>query len=51
MKLRIALTALILSLPSLAAAAGCSHDRRVMSCAEGTVYDHATGTCVSDATT
>ena len=34
-------------LPALAIAEGCDYEKRVMSCAEGTVYDAATGTCVT----
>ncbi len=52
MKLGIALCVLALALaPGLALAAGCSHGKQAMSCAEGSVYDSATGTCVIDATT
>jgi hypothetical protein len=33
-------------LPALSYAAGCSFDRQAMSCAEGSVYDAESGTCV-----
>ncbi|UWR21312.1 hypothetical protein [Sulfitobacter sp. S190] len=47
MKLKITLAAVLLTaLPSLAAAAGCSYGKQAMSCAEGSIYDSETGTCV-----
>ncbi|AXI47242.1 adenylosuccinate lyase [Sulfitobacter sp. SK012] len=52
MKLGIALaTATLALLPSIALAAGCSHDKQAVSCAIGTIYDAATGSCVVDGTT
>jgi hypothetical protein len=33
--------------PALAIAEGCNYEKRVMSCAEGTVFDAASGTCVT----
>lgn len=53
MKLKIALTCAALSLaPSLAFGMGCSHgkEKQVMSCAAGSVYSDATGTCVATTT-
>jgi|GEM_PF-2424970 len=35
--------------PTLALANGCSHDKQVMTCAEGTKLDISSGTCVPDA--
>ncbi len=52
MNLRIACAALAFVIaPTLGLAEGCKHDRRAMSCAAGSSYDAATGTCVIDATT
>lgn len=48
MKLTVGLAALaLLALPSFAAA-GCAHGKQkhAMSCAEGTIYDSATRSCV-----
>jgi hypothetical protein len=33
--------------PALAIAEGCNYEKRVMSCAEGTVFDAVSGTCVT----
>jgi len=43
----MALAAPILA-PTLALANGCSHDKRVMSCADGMKLDISSGTCVPD---
>ncbi|MEX3314951.1 hypothetical protein [Sulfitobacter sp. PS-8MA] len=52
MKLALTLSALMaLTAPSLALANGCSHDRQVMTCADGMTLDISSGTCVPDATT
>ncbi len=51
MKLALTLGALMaLTAPTLALANGCSHDGRVMTCAEGMKLDVNSGTCVPDAT-
>lgn len=34
-------------LPAFAFAEGCNYEKRVMSCAEGTVFDASSGTCVT----
>lgn len=51
MKFKTILTASVLALaPTFALAMGCSEyktDQTAMSCAEGTVLDAATGTCVA----
>ena len=52
MKLKIALTtaALILA-PTLSLAMGCnSQEKQAMSCAEGTVYDSTSHSCVATTT-
>ncbi|WP_298836476.1 adenylosuccinate lyase [uncultured Roseobacter sp.] len=41
-----AAVALVLA-PAVAFAAGCSYGKQAVSCAEGTVYDAASGTCVA----
>ena len=49
MKLKFGLAALALAaMPSFAMAAGCgySKDRQAMTCAEGSVYDSASNSCV-----
>jgi hypothetical protein len=52
MKIRILAVSLALAVaPTLSLAAGCIHDKQALSCATGTVYDAATGTCIVDATT
>lgn len=52
MKLGIALATLALVVaPGLSFAQGCDHGKQAMSCAEGTVYDSVSGSCVVDATT
>lgn len=53
MKLKIALTCAALMLaPSLGLAMGCGHgkEKQAMSCETGTVYDAASGTCVTKTT-
>jgi hypothetical protein len=51
MKLKALAIAAALSLaPTLALAMGCSSSHATMSCAAGTVYDAASGTCVASAT-
>ena len=53
MKTKTVLVALALTLaPALAFAQGCNYGKsqQAMSCAEGTVYDTATGTCVAAST-
>ncbi|MEQ6247652.1 hypothetical protein ABMC89_02040 [Sulfitobacter sp. HNIBRBA3233] len=51
MKLKIALTtAALLLAPTLTLAAGCNYDKQAMSCAEGTVYDSASNSCVATTT-
>lgn len=54
MRLKMTLAVLALSLaPSVAFAMGCSgghSDTASMSCAAGTAYDAATGSCVAQAT-
>ena len=47
MKLKLAVLALILA-PSLTLACP-AHEQQAMSCAEGTTYDAASGTCVPQA--
>ena len=42
----VAAAALVLT-PAVVFAAGCSYGKQAVSCAEGTVYDHASGTCVA----
>ncbi len=37
--------------PTLGFAEGCAHDKQVMSCAEGSTFNPATGSCTVDATT
>ena len=44
MKMKLAVIALVLA-PSVAMACP-AHEQQAMSCAEGTAYDSATGTCV-----
>lgn len=51
MKLRLAFSVAALVLAPALAQATCSAGKQVMTCAEGTTYDSATGTCVPDATT
>lgn len=55
MKLRIACVAVALVMaPTLSLAmvgCGSKHSKQAMSCAAGTSYDEATGTCVADPTT
>ncbi len=52
MRLALTLGALMaLTAPSLALANGCSHDKQVMSCAEGMKLDISSGACVPDAST
>ncbi|MCR8825696.1 hypothetical protein [Pseudosulfitobacter koreensis] len=47
MKIKLVAATLALALaPALVAAEGCSQGRQAMSCAEGSNFDHATGTCV-----
>ncbi|WP_170311756.1 hypothetical protein [Sulfitobacter sabulilitoris] len=43
----LAVTVALALAPTLSLAQGCSYDRQAMSCAEGTTYDAATGTCVT----
>lgn len=50
MKLRIALSAFVLLALSAAGFAECSLQKHAMSCAEGSVYDPQTATCVIAAT-
>lgn len=51
MTLRLSFVALVLTIaPTLSLAVGCQHDKHAMSCATGSSYDAATGTCVVDAT-
>lgn len=51
MKLGIALAGLLALLtPSLALAAGCSHGKQSMTCADGMKLDSESGTCVPDTT-
>ncbi len=51
MKLKIALAAAALILvPQLSVAAGCSHSKQATSCAEGSVYDAASQSCVATTT-
>ena len=51
MTLKTTLAALALALsPTLALADGCNWGTKVQSCGDGQVYDTATGTCVSKAT-
>ncbi len=52
MKIRLALVSFVIVLaPSLALAQGCSHGKPAqeasISCADGTVFDAASGRCVS----
>ncbi|WP_300029184.1 hypothetical protein [uncultured Roseobacter sp.] len=48
MTIRTLAAALALALtPALAFAEGCNYDTQAMSCADGTVYDAASGTCVA----
>jgi hypothetical protein len=45
----LALAITLTALPSLALAMGCSagkHEQQAMSCAEGTVYDSASNSCL-----
>lgn len=52
MKLGLALAGLMALLtPTVALAAGCSHGKQVMTCAEGMKLDSESGTCVPDVTT
>ncbi len=44
MKLKLAVLALLLA-PSLAFASCPAHEQQALSCAEGSVYDAASGTC------
>ena len=48
---RIACAAALILSPAIATAMGCSghEDKQAMSCASGTSYDIATGTCVPSA--
>lgn len=48
--LKTLLTAAILAVTPIVAAAMCGHDQQAMTCAEGFVYDAETGTCVTSAT-
>ncbi|KIN71869.1 hypothetical protein [Sulfitobacter guttiformis] len=51
MKMKIALaTATLLLLPTLSMAAGCNYDKQAMSCAQGSVYDSASKSCVATTT-
>ncbi|TCS63776.1 adenylosuccinate lyase [Primorskyibacter sedentarius] len=51
MKLKTILAAAALTVvPALGAWAACSGHSEAMSCAQGTVYDSATGTCVKQVT-
>lgn len=50
MKIKIAAVTLALALaPALSMAEGCSYgkEKQAMSCADGTAYDSASGTCVA----
>lgn len=47
MPLRTLAAALALAIVPSFSVAACGHDRQAMSCAEGSVYDAASGTCVS----
>ena len=52
MKLRIACIALAMTLaPALAVAQACDHAKQAQSCATGTTFDAATGTCVPSPST
>ena len=48
MKTRLAVLLLCFT-PSLAWAGCAAHEKQAMSCAEGTTYDSASGTCVPQA--
>ncbi|UWQ20185.1 hypothetical protein [Jannaschia sp. W003] len=49
--LRLLIAAAAVALAPGLAAAGCSHDRQAnITCAPGSTYDEAAGTCVPDAT-
>ncbi|WP_201722151.1 MULTISPECIES: chitin-binding domain-containing protein [unclassified Sulfitobacter] len=51
MTLKSIFTALLLTLlPAFAYASCGTHDTQAQSCAEGSVYDTQTGTCVADTT-
>ena len=51
MTIRMTLIAAALTfVPVLAHASGCMEERQAMSCAEGSVYDAATATCVAATT-
>jgi|TARA_R110002126_G_scaffold169314_5_gene318193 hypothetical protein len=50
MKLRIALSALVLAAIPAVGFAECGSQQHAMSCAEGSVYDAQTATCVIAAT-
>ncbi|MEP1767740.1 MAG: hypothetical protein ABJJ53_14015 [Sulfitobacter sp.] len=48
MRIKLTLCAATLALmPTLVFAAGCPHGRQVMSCAEGTVYDATSHSCIA----
>ncbi|MCX7565057.1 hypothetical protein OS189_01705 [Sulfitobacter sp. F26169L] len=48
MKMKIALSTIaLILLPSISFAAGCSYGKQAMSCAEGTVYDSASHSCIA----
>lgn len=49
--IRTAICSVVLALlPTFGLATGCNDGHQAMSCAEGTVWDHAAGACVDRAT-
>lgn len=53
MKIKIAFVALALTCaPAMSFAMGCSHNKeqQAQSCAQGSVWDHETGSCVKQVT-
>ncbi|MEQ6202760.1 hypothetical protein ABMC88_06855 [Sulfitobacter sp. HNIBRBA2951] len=51
MKMKIALSAAaLLLLPSLGMAMGCNQSKQAMSCADGSVYDSESHSCVATTT-
>ncbi|MBS0123915.1 adenylosuccinate lyase [Thetidibacter halocola] len=45
MKMKVLVTTALLALTPALAFAACGHEQQAMSCADGTVYDAATGSC------
>ena len=50
MKLKLALSALALTLVPALSMACPMHEKQAMSCADGMTYDTASGTCISQVT-